>query len=155
MPCEPISHLLTPVAACNLFLCDVHSAMQHNDYDYFFQGIVDAGRASRHAALLSHFGGCRSCHTLDSCHSWKQYSRRCENHSWELRTTTTASQFTSLNGQERSITNGHFPRNWPNRSEQLGDTTVGGVSDRTSERRFLKSVTFQHHSNTKHARPTV
>ena len=109
------------------------------------QGSVDARPASRHATLLSHFGGCRSCHTLDSCHPWKQYSRRCESHSWGLRTTTTGSQFTSLNGQERSITNGHFPKNWPNKSEQPGDTTIGGVSDRTSERRFPKSVTFQHH----------
>jgi len=95
------------------------------------QGCVDARPASRHAALLPHFGGCRSCRTLDSCHPWKQYSRRCESHSWRPRTTTTGSQFTSLNGQERSITNGHFPKNWPNKSEQPGDT-IGGVSDRTS-----------------------
>jgi len=49
-----------------------------------------------------------------------------------------------LNGQERSITNGLFPKSWPNNSEQPGDTTIGGMSDRTSAR-FLKSVTFQHH----------
>ena len=109
------------------------------------QGGVDARAASRHAALLSHFGGCRSCHTLDSCHPWKQYSRRCESHSWRPRTTTTDSPFTSLNGQERSITNGHSRKSWPNKSEQPGDTNTGGASDRTSEQRFPKSVTFQHH----------
>ena len=53
MPCEPISHLLThrrlqfPARNAPLqdhevctFLSDVHSAMQHNDYDYFFGSII-------------------------------------------------------------------------------------------------------------------
>ena len=61
-------------------------------------------------------GGISHAILWGSCHPWRLFNRQCESHYLELRTTTTGLRFTSLNGQERSITNGPLLKNSTNKA---------------------------------------